>query len=277
MIAGCWVRLNGYENGVQPSIDSAENGTAPASRASNAGTATAGVTSRSQSAIHRRMCAAEVAAAQHETLHVERRQRRSQLGLGGEVGIGDALLLGRQRVPQRPGPEEPEARRDVERVGETGIGPLDVGAEVGERLGGGIDGAGDLRVDVVDVAQRRRVSDTPSLDAVVETGERVDVGRRQRRPVAGSGCWSTASIRAASGTLIVCGPRWDTVPKGDSGYAGTRPKLGLSPTLPQNAAGMRTDPAPSVPTLSGARPAATAAAVPPDDPPASATGPTGCG
>src|SRR5687768_15320317 len=82
-----------------------------------------------------------------------------------------------------------------------------------------------------------------------------------------SGCCSTFSIRAASATLIVCGPRCDTVPNGDSGNAGTRPKLGLRPTLPQNAAGMRTEPAPSVPTLSGPSPAATAAAVPPDDPP----------
>ena len=82
-----------------------------------------------------------------------------------------------------------------------------------------------------------------------------------------SGACSTFIISAASVTLIVCGPRCDTVPNGDSGYAGTRPKLGLSPTLPQNAAGMRTDPAPSVPTLSGPSPAATAAAVPPDDPP----------
>ena len=57
------------------------------------------------------------------------------------------------------------------------------------------------------------------------------------------------------------------MPNGDNGYAGTRPKLGLSPTLPQNAAGMRTEPAPSVPTLSGPSPAATAAAVPPDEPP----------
>ena len=82
-----------------------------------------------------------------------------------------------------------------------------------------------------------------------------------------SGCLSTFIISAASATLIVCGPRCDTVPNGDSGYAGTRPKLGLSPKLPQNAAGMRTDPAPSVPTLRGPSPAATAAAVPPDDPP----------
>src|SRR3954447_10122852 len=72
---------------------------------------------------------------------------------------------------------------------------------------------------------------------------------------------------AASRTSMVCGPRCATVPMGDGGYAGTRPKLGFRPKLPQNAAGMRTLPAPSVPTESGPMPAATAAAVPPDDPP----------
>ena len=66
---------------------------------------------------------------------------------------------------------------------------------------------------------------------------------------------------------MLCGPRWATLPNGDSGYAGTRPKLGFKPKLPQNAAGMRTLPAPSVPTESGPMPAATAAAVPPDEPP----------
>ena len=58
------------------------------------------------------------------------------------------------------------------------------------------------------------------------------------------------------------------MPIGESGYAGTRPKLGFKPKLPQNAAGMRTLPAPSVPTASGPMPAATAAALPPDEPPA---------
>ncbi len=82
-----------------------------------------------------------------------------------------------------------------------------------------------------------------------------------------SGRCMTFSISAASVTLIVCGPMCDTVPNGDNGYAGTRPKLGFNPTLPQNAPGIRTEPAPSVPTLSGPSPAATAAAVPPDDPP----------
>ena len=84
-------------------------------------------------------------------------------------------------------------------------------------------------------------------------------GSRGRRAAATSSpgrraACSTFIISAASATLIVCGPRCDTVPNGDSGYAGTRPKLGLSPTLPQNAAGMRTDPAPSVPTPSGPQP-----------------------
>ena len=45
--AGCWVRLNGYENGVQPSMAWGVIVIWPAGRASNAGTATLGVTSRS--------------------------------------------------------------------------------------------------------------------------------------------------------------------------------------------------------------------------------------
>src|SRR3954469_16300509 len=47
----------------------------------------------------------------------------------------------------------------------------------------------------------------------------------------------------------------------------TRPYVGLSPTTPQNAAGWRIDPPVSVPRLTVARPAATAAALPPELPP----------
>src|SRR5579859_3940586 len=47
-----------------------------------------------------------------------------------------------------------------------------------------------------------------------------------------------------------------------------RPKDGLNPTTPQNAAGMRTDPAPSVPIDAVHSPADTAAAEPPLEPPA---------
>ena len=48
---------------------------------------------------------------------------------------------------------------------------------------------------------------------------------------------------------------------------GIRPKLGLKPYTPQNADGARMEPAPSVPVAKGARPAATAAALPPLEPP----------
>src|SRR5919108_5275891 len=46
-----------------------------------------------------------------------------------------------------------------------------------------------------------------------------------------------------------------------------RPYVGLSPTTPQNAAGWRTEPPVSVPSAATARPPATAAAEPPDEPP----------
>src|SRR5690606_36857571 len=54
---------------------------------------------------------------------------------------------------------------------------------------------------------------------------------------------------------------------GECGYAGTRPKCALMPTLPVNAAGIRIEPPPSVPSASGPRPATRAATAPPDEPP----------
>ena len=49
--------------------------------------------------------------------------------------------------------------------------------------------------------------------------------------------------------------------------AGTSPNPGLMPTRPHAAAGTRIEPRPSLPCASGTRAAATAAALPPDDPP----------
>src|SRR2546429_7292090 len=46
-----------------------------------------------------------------------------------------------------------------------------------------------------------------------------------------------------------------------------RPYEGLSPKIPHPAAGLRIEPPPSVPMARGARPAATAAPAPPDEPP----------
>ena len=46
-----------------------------------------------------------------------------------------------------------------------------------------------------------------------------------------------------------------------------RPRAGFSPTSPQQAAGIRIEPPPSLPWATGTRPAATAAAAPPEEPP----------
>src|ERR687893_3269178 len=75
------------------------------------------------------------------------------------------------------------------------------------------------------------------------------------------------SIIAASRTVLVIGPRCERSPTALGGYCGTKPNDGLSPKMPQKLAGMRIEPAPSLPWASGPRPAATAAAAPPLDPP----------
>ena len=48
----------------------------------------------------------------------------------------------------------------------------------------------------------------------------------------------------------------------------TRPRVGLIPNRPHTLDGMRMEPHPTLPGAAGARPAATAAAAPPLDPPA---------
>ncbi len=63
------------------------------------------------------------------------------------------------------------------------------------------------------------------------------------------------------------GPTCATVPIGDSGQAGTRPKFALMPEMPVKPHGMRIEPPPSVPTASWPRPAATCAEAPPLEPP----------
>src|SRR5215470_6517660 len=52
------------------------------------------------------------------------------------------------------------------------------------------------------------------------------------------------------------------------GATGTRPTVGRNPTTLLKLAGLRSDPPRSLPSASGRRPAATAAAAPPLDPPA---------
>src|SRR6516165_11526077 len=75
-------------------------------------------------------------------------------------------------------------------------------------------------------------------------------------------------MSAASATVRVRGPR-QARPLNDSfsGHVDMPPRCGLTPTRLHQAAGMRTDPAPSEPIAAGTIPAATAAAEPPLEPP----------
>ncbi len=71
-------------------------------------------------------------------------------------------------------------------------------------------------------------------------------------------------------------PTWSS--DGDSGQTPSvaiRPRVGLKPMSPVQAAGMRTLPPVSVPSATSASPAATAAALPPDDPPTVRAGAAG--
>ena len=78
---------------------------------------------------------------------------------------------------------------------------------------------------------------------------------------------SAESISAASRTERASGPATAMWPNAPSGHCGTRPNVGLSPTTPDHAAGMRILPPPSVPTCSGPKNEAAAAAAPEDEPP----------
>ncbi len=100
--------------------------------------------------------------------------------------------------------------------------------------------------------------------------------RAKSSPVAGSERGSRSSApthadrsSAASATVRVIGPVWEKlVHPFSAGHRGTRPRLALKPTTPHTAAGIRIEPARSLPSASGPSPAATAAAAPPLEPPA---------
>src|SRR4051794_5526688 len=78
----------------------------------------------------------------------------------------------------------------------------------------------------------------------------------------------TSSSAAASRTVRASGPDVPSPSEPETYGAGdTRPREGLMPTSPQQDAGMRIEPPPSLACATGSRPAATAAAAPPLEPP----------
>src|SRR5215470_7112946 len=76
-----------------------------------------------------------------------------------------------------------------------------------------------------------------------------------------------SSMRAASSASRAKGPcTWPGSQASDIGWFGVRPGVGRMPTIPQNAAGTRTEPPKSVPCAIGTMPVATATAEPPEEP-----------
>ena len=74
------------------------------------------------------------------------------------------------------------------------------------------------------------------------------------------------------------GPTWSKLgASGKQPSIGTSPYVGLKPTTPQHAAGIRIEPPESLPSAASTSPAASAAAQPPLDPPATRPGATGFG
>src|SRR5690606_40878863 len=92
----------------------------------------------------------------------------------------------------------------------------------------------------------------------------------------GTGRAITSRRAAASRTVRLSTPSVvSPFQDGESGPVTTRPRLGLKPNTPQQEAGIRIEPPPSLPGASGSRRAATAAAAPPLDPPAFRSGSVG--
>src|SRR5690606_19526187 len=112
-------------------------------------------------------------------------------------------------------------------------------------------------------AMRNRPDSRSAALRKLPRGSGAQVGSPTRWPA------STSSIAAASETVRARVPAVER-PTG-SPYVGApliRPRDGLSPTRPQQEAGIRIEPPPSEPCATGTSPAATAAAAPPEDPPA---------
>ena len=78
----------------------------------------------------------------------------------------------------------------------------------------------------------------------------------------------TASALAQSATLRPSGPIESSVKlSGNAPSVGMRCRLGLKPTIPHNAAGIRTEPPVSLPMAISQRPSEAATAAPADEPP----------
>src|SRR5215217_676796 len=112
-----------------------------------------------------------------------------------------------------------------------------------------------------------------SVHAIATSSSSSETARSTRNPGT-----SASTIPTQSATDRAIGPAWSKLgASGKQPSIGTRSKVGLNPTRPHQADGIRIEPPESEPSATSARPAATAAAEPPLDPPATRPGATGFG
>src|SRR4051812_44587433 len=93
------------------------------------------------------------------------------------------------------------------------------------------------------------------MPLTIDRPSRTSATRRAITPSTGISCMP--GPRSSGGITVACG---------------TRPGVGLIDAIPQQCAGLRSDPPTSLPSPSGDMPEASALASPPDDPPAVTSG-----
>ncbi len=114
---------------------------------------------------------------------------------------------------------------------------------------------------------RATAGSTPSSTMVCGTASRSPSTGKAGRSAAGSPA-RTASSTAQQATVAANGPTESSeVESGNAPLVGTRCAVGLNPTMPHNAAGMRHEPPVSVPSAPNAMPSVTDTAAPEDEPP----------
>ena len=123
-----------------------------------------------------------------------------------------------------------------------------------------VDGHVDRRSEVVTAIRSRGGGSTSRL-----ANGRSGGGAHHGSP--GSYPARTSRNAAASSTVRASGPAVESPSSEPKGALDTRPRDGFSPKRPQHDAGIRIEPPPSVAWAIGTRPAATAAAAPPLEPP----------
>src|SRR5262245_1525365 len=113
----------------------------------------------------------------------------------------------------------------------------------------------------------------PLATSISRSSRKNVTGKPMRMPERGLGVGAGRSVRAPQAIAASAAERVNNPSVSRSGESGNTPSVGkrpqelFQPTIPQSAAGTRTDPPVSDPIANGASPAATAADDPLDDPP----------